>query len=234
MSDTNSGGSAGLTTQPPSTVGDLIATKAESGVAKVTAMLPSTVGDDAKSFVSAVRNRKWAQEFRPLNTFAAVTEFSRPANFDDLIQRLQTNLSFFLSNYALICVIILTYAILSKPIVLFVSCILALVWVVVLKEERLPLGGQNKQVLLTVVSVGTVLYFAGSTVFTVVGVCISLVLVHAMFHQASKPSPQQAHEHHEVQLSDKLGSGSGSGSADSDAGRAEQPAPNATVDNATP
>jgi hypothetical protein len=102
--------------------------------------------------------------------------------------RFEANLPYFLTNYLALCAVVVLITILTQPSLIIVGAVLAALWVGAtrVEEVRLPgqvvLAGRNKMVALLSVS-GLVLFiFAGSTIFMLLGLCASIVLIHALLH----------------------------------------------------
>ncbi|KAL1965622.1 hypothetical protein VTN77DRAFT_5299 [Rasamsonia byssochlamydoides] len=57
---------------------------------------------------------------RPISEFLDLKRLSKPANFGEVQSRVNYNLSYFSSNYALVFVMLSIYSLLSNPLLLFV------------------------------------------------------------------------------------------------------------------
>jgi len=148
-----------------------------------------------KAFVAHLKKRNWAQTFRPMNSFVGTDQFSKPRTTQEASTRLELNLNFFLTNYLALCAIIGVFAILSRPLLIFVGVVLGAGWYYVLNHEplMLPNGvamrGQQKLSLAGIVTAVVVFFTAGATIFMIVGLCSSVVVAHAVLHNV--PSEQE-------------------------------------------
>jgi len=142
------------------------------------------------TIIKRVRSRNWFQTLRPLASFASLSKFSRPRNTTEASTRLELNTTYFLTNYVLVSVLIFIYAILSRPFLLLVGGALGAMWYYVLKTPELRLSptivlkGKQKITLAAITSGMSVLLFAGTTIFMVLGVSATVVLLHALLHAA--------------------------------------------------
>jgi hypothetical protein len=72
---------------------------------------------------SSVRSQSIGSRFanlRPISEFFDVKRLSKPANFAEVQSRVNYNLSYFSSNYAVVFVMLSIYSLLSNPLLLFV------------------------------------------------------------------------------------------------------------------
>jgi len=150
--------------------------------------------------MARVRARKWTQTLRPIAGFVAPSRFTRPRSTQEATQRLEANMQYFLTNYVLVCFLIFSYAILSRPLLLLVGGLLSAMWYYVLRAPEvrvtasIVLKGKQKITAAAITSVVAVLVFAGTTIFMVVGVCASVVVMHALFHMAPTAQDEMASE----------------------------------------
>ena len=72
---------------------------------------------------SSVQSQSIGSRFanlRPISEFFDVKRLSKPANFGEVQSRVNYNLSYFSSNYAVVFVMLSIYSLLSNPLLLFV------------------------------------------------------------------------------------------------------------------
>src|SRR5690606_20900052 len=102
--------------------------------------------------------------------------------------RLERNWHYFLSNYAFICLITLIYGVLFRPLLLFLTVFLAglgywsLVKMDAIVVGDVSLSGRKKVMAFVAICVVLVFLFAGSTIFTILGICTTLIGLHGAFH----------------------------------------------------
>ncbi len=156
--------------------------------------------------VAQVRSRAWLRTLRTPETFAHPTKFSRPRTIKEASARLEVNLSYFLTNYALLSVLVFALVLLAHPFLVVVGLLVAAMWLYVssLPEVRVPIGGENnagfvlegknKMAALTAASALIVFITAGSAIFLVIGLSTTLVLAHAIFHEIADVNSDDAVE----------------------------------------
>jgi len=141
-----------------------------------------------KGFLDKLRARSWTKTFRSFPVFGSPSQFSLPRTTVEAGTRLEMNSSYFFTNYVLLCIIVFTYAILSRPLVLLLGAVMGYVWNYALNRDFISIGsysvrGKGKVLILGSVTAVVVLLFAGATLFMAFGVCSTLVLFHAILHQ---------------------------------------------------
>lgn len=122
--------------------------------------------DQAVNIVKTMPSRmaSWATFFDP-------KQFSMPSGGGDLVERLKANLGGFYANYLVVCCILLTYCLLTSPLLLVVAVIYGLIaFSIVSRGQDLVLLGQalstNQQLLgLTVCSLPIFLILGLTGVF---------------------------------------------------------------------
>eukprot|EP01006_Ploeotia_vitrea_P039770 TRINITY_DN66376_c13_g9_i1.p2 TRINITY_DN66376_c13_g9~~TRINITY_DN66376_c13_g9_i1.p2 ORF type:complete len:162 (-),score=77.32 TRINITY_DN66376_c13_g9_i1:242-727(-) len=151
--------------------------------------------------VDQLSQRKWKETLRPITAFAMPNQFSRPRTAKETTSRLEMNLSYFLTNYLVLSLIIFSIAIISRPGLLIVAVCLTMLWTYALNSPELRIGqivlrGKNKMFVLVMLTAALVFVTAGSTIFMVVGLCSTVVMLHAIFHR-SGPALASAAVHNE-------------------------------------
>lgn len=142
---------------------------------------------EVQGFLARLKQRQWVKTLRSPQLFAHPNHFSRPRNTTEATQRLESNLPFFLTNYLIICGIILIVTILSRPSLIFLLFVLLLLWLYVSRLEELKIGAvtlkeKSKMAAFSMFSALTIFIFAGTTIFMLLGVCSCVVVGHALFH----------------------------------------------------
>lgn len=128
--------------------------------------------DQAVNIVKTMPSRmaSWASFFDP-------KQFSMPNGGGDLMERLKANLGGFYANYLVVCCVLLTYCLLTSPLLLVVAVIYGiLAYSIVSRGQDLVLLGQalstNQQLLgLTVCSLPIFLILGLTGVFFWVSGC---------------------------------------------------------------
>jgi len=143
--------------------------------------------------IAKIRDRKWIKTLRGVQLFLHPNNFSKPRNTNEALSRAEVNALFFLTNYIVLCIVILLYALLSRPFVVLVLSLLCLSWYVALQRDVLYIGpyalkGKNKLVALASVSGLVILFTAGTTLFVALGVCSTLICLHVVFHNTPENS----------------------------------------------
>lgn len=138
--------------------------------------------------MSKMDTTRLMQTLRPLETFAHQRQFSKPRTAAEVTARLEINMSYFFTNYLVVCAVVLFLAIITRPFLIFMLCVIAAMWYALLQKESVIVGGyvlkgKTKMTTGVAVSIVTLLLTAGSTVFAVVGVCATIVVAHAVAHK---------------------------------------------------
>ena len=81
--------------------------------------LTSRFGDRFNSVRSQSLSTRFAN-LRPVSEFLDIKRLSKPANFGEVQSRVNYNLSYFSSNYAIVFVMLSIYSLLTNPVLLFV------------------------------------------------------------------------------------------------------------------
>jgi len=152
---------------------------------------------EIKTLVSKFKSRSWLKTVRPVTIFLQPSLFSAPRNSHEAATRLELNLSYFLTNYAIVCVIVSFYSILVRPFLIIIAALNILLWNYALRFHELQIGtitlkGNSKYLFLGSVSFLCVFFFAGSTIFMIIGICSTLILLHALFHREVSESDLNA------------------------------------------
>ncbi|KAJ5947024.1 prenylated rab acceptor 1 [Penicillium verhagenii] len=82
-------------------------------------MITSRFGDRFNNIRSQSLTTRFAN-LRPVSEFFDVKRLSKPANFGEIQSRVNYNLSYFSSNYAVVFVMLSIYSLLTNPVLLFV------------------------------------------------------------------------------------------------------------------
>jgi hypothetical protein len=139
--------------------------------------------------LGSLQQRKWVSTLRSLSSFANPSQFSTPRSLRLLQQRIEQNVVYFLSNYVLLSFCLAALIVLSKPTLLLLLFVLCVAWWYVLRTPVIRLGGsielteKRKVMAAAAVSALALFIFAGSTLFTMVGMCGAAVLAHATLHK---------------------------------------------------
>eukprot|EP00455_Lapot_gusevi_P039830 TRINITY_DN447_c0_g1_i3.p1 TRINITY_DN447_c0_g1~~TRINITY_DN447_c0_g1_i3.p1 ORF type:complete len:169 (+),score=48.43 TRINITY_DN447_c0_g1_i3:94-600(+) len=125
---------------------------------------------------------------RPVSEFAGSENFTKPRSLQEATHRIEQNLHSFFVNYAIVCLFVLSYAILTKPLLLLSLVCLGFVWLHASRTDELEISGyslkgRNKTVALSIATVVILFLVAGTTIFVVIGICSTVILAHAMFHK---------------------------------------------------
>jgi len=151
------------------------------------------------SMMARIRARNWIATLRPMATFAAPSKFSRPRNLVEATTRMELNTRYYLTNYVAVSFIIFSYAILSRPLLLFVGALISAMWFYLLRTPgdlrltpTLVLQPKQKIMVASIVTGLLVLLTAGTTIFMVVGICGSVVALHAVFHTTPTAAEEAA------------------------------------------
>ncbi|KAJ5611549.1 prenylated rab acceptor 1 [Penicillium herquei] len=81
--------------------------------------ITSRFGDRFNNIRSQSLTTRFAN-LRPVSEFLDVKRLSKPANFGEIQSRVNYNLSYFSSNYAVVFVMLSIYSLLTNPVLLFV------------------------------------------------------------------------------------------------------------------
>ncbi|KAN0086695.1 Prenylated rab acceptor PRA1 [Elaphomyces granulatus] len=147
-------------------------------------IIKSRFGDSFSSVRSQSIGSRFAN-LRPISEFLDVKRLSKPANFGEVQSRVNYNLSYFSSNYAVVFVMLSIYSLLTNPLLLFVIILVTggLYGISKLEGRDLDLGFMRATssqlytaLLIVAVPLGiwaspiaTVLWLIGATGVTVLG-----------------------------------------------------------------
>lgn len=151
-------------------------------------------------FVSKIRERQWFKTFRSPIEFCSTGNFARPASRENFVERMRVNSQYFFTNYVILCIVILSYSIISSPMLLV--CFAAFIWMWLYAQNHeeirlftvIPVRGRVKYGLLTTLTVLVTLYMAGSTISFYAGICLIVILLHMMFHSSVNPEDLEEFE----------------------------------------
>lgn len=144
----------------------------------------------------------WLSSVRPWNEFFDSREMSAP-DFQNVIYRIKLNLTYFQSNYLIIIIASLAYALLLQPtLLLFITiCMLALVYLSI-RQTPFFFHIQSTQFLVTVsqatITVLTIcpaflVWWGGRLLFSMLSFALFLNLLHASCHQRESLLPERSH-----------------------------------------
>lgn len=163
------------------------------------------------ALVASLKERKWVETLRPVDSFVQPANFRRPRNgrcssspaaprasaypllhrpppVAEMTNRVELNLLHFASNYVLITLFIFTVAVLSKPALVFVFGLVAALWWFVLRTDEVRVGQvvlkeQRKMMAAGALTSALLFLFAGTTLFMIIGFSVTLTLAHAALHR---------------------------------------------------
>ena len=139
-----------------------------------------------------LRNQSISSRFanlRPISEFFDIKRISKPANFSEVQSRVNYNLGYFSSNYAVVFVMLAVYSLLSNPMLLFVIFLVigGMYGIGKLQGNDLEIGSwraTTSQLYTTLVVVAIPLGFIASpftTVLWLIGASSVTILGHAAF-----------------------------------------------------
>lgn len=122
---------------------------------------------------------------RPWREFASL---AKPAGFayTGICNRLQVNLRYYRSNYAVGFLSFSIVALALNPQSLVVTCIIVLIWST-LSIRGYELGRPKQWLVLEILSGFVVLFVAGKDLLNAGGVAFNFILCHAMVHPSPEP-----------------------------------------------
>eukprot|EP00823_Brevimastigomonas_motovehiculus_P006279 TRINITY_DN514_c0_g3_i1.p1 TRINITY_DN514_c0_g3~~TRINITY_DN514_c0_g3_i1.p1 ORF type:complete len:184 (-),score=6.04 TRINITY_DN514_c0_g3_i1:343-894(-) len=141
-----------------------------------------------EGFLNQIKTHNFKLAPRPIDLFVHPRNFSKPDSVNQAKERIERNLLYFFSNYCIACLLIIAYSLLLRPWLILILAGLVFVWKFSLDHDVIPLGnvyelkGQTKLIVLSVVTFLLVFFFAGPVLFMVVGICVCVVVAHALFH----------------------------------------------------
>lgn len=132
---------------------------------------------------------------RPWGEFLVVAV--PPTQADIIMKKLQTNVTYYQSNYVMLMSVFLIFSVLTSPSCLFLFAILGAAWAWLLSKNEdpqymlviagIPLGKQQRMIAASVVSGLLILIFAGSLILSVLGLSALGVGAHALLNNATVP-----------------------------------------------
>jgi hypothetical protein len=142
---------------------------------------------EVNSLLTTIKNRNWKQTLRSPAVFANPRCFSRPRTSTEAAQRIENNCAYYLTNYLVICALVTIFSILSSPIILILLVVLALVFHWSSTYDTLSIGGysatgRTKNLVLGGISTVLLFIVAGSTIFSIIGLCSVVISIHALLN----------------------------------------------------
>lgn len=133
---------------------------------------------------------------RPWREFIIVSK--PPTSADQILKKIQTNVTYYRSNYIMLVVIFLLVSLLTSPSVLFLFALIGAGWAYLLKKSEdpeyvmivagIPLAKQQRTIAATVLTGLLILIFAGSLILSVLGMSAAAVGAHALVNDSSAVS----------------------------------------------
>lgn len=148
--------------------------------------------DKLLALAQSAGQRNWVTTVVPLQEFAGLQHFSAPRSLSDAGARLESNLSYFLSNYAFLCLVTFVYGVIFKPVLLILFGLLVASGyysLYVMDEIRVGdvvLAGKSKLMAFSAIALTVVFVFAGSTLFGILAVCGVIIVAHGVFHDTRR------------------------------------------------
>ncbi|CAG8952587.1 hypothetical protein HYALB_00006032 [Hymenoscyphus albidus] len=141
---------------------------------------------------AGVRSQSLSSRFanlKPVSEFLDLKRLSKPANFGEVQSRVNYNLGHFSSNYAVVFVMLSIYALLTRPLLLFVIClVVGGMWGIGKLEGRdLDIGvvrATSSQLYTALICIAVPLGFLASPITTIlwlIGASGVTILGHASF-----------------------------------------------------
>jgi len=153
-----------------------------------------TSAPEVSGLLTKLQQRDWRNTLRSPIIFFSPRYFSKPRTSVEATTRIEHNITFYLTNYMIICMIITLFSILSEPTILILIVILGFVWNYSMKQEVIHIGstalsGRTKMITLATITGLLVFIFAGSVIFSIVGLCSCIVLAHSLFNDRGGINP---------------------------------------------
>ena len=133
---------------------------------------------------------------RPWREFLIVNK--PPTSADVILRKIQTNVSYYRSNYIVLVMIFLLISLLTTPSVLFLFALIGSGWAYLLKKNQdpeyvmivagIPLAKQQRTIAASALTGLLILIFAGSLILSVLGMSAAAVGAHALVNDANVPS----------------------------------------------
>lgn len=136
-----------------------------------------------------LKDRRWIATVRSPVSFFHMKEFGLPSSRNDLQTRITSNSNYFLTNYVILLLLMLSYSILTRPYLLIFMALVVYLWLVVVKKgdihitENVKIGGKMKYALFFSLTALFWLLLAGKIIAVVFSTFFVLVLAHVVFHK---------------------------------------------------
>ena len=142
---------------------------------------------DTQSLFNKLKSRDWKSTLRSPRVFLNPSCFSKPMTSADATNRLETNLAYYFTNYTIFIILLTIMSILSDPYIIILGIVLIGAWSIVLKRDTITIGqhqltGRSKLIALSTVSAVLIFIFAGSVIFSIIGVSAVVICVHAILN----------------------------------------------------
>jgi hypothetical protein len=154
--------------------------------------------EDLKKAMEPIQKKygHYLSKMRPWREFLVV---SKPEG--DIKKRLETNLTHYQINYAVVFLIQMIIAIVTNPHCLVVMCVLGLVWMGFLKKNDDPnwevniggmsLGKTQRWMVLSTITAIVLLCVVGQILFSAAFFCAVLVVIHGIVHPAPEVGSEE-------------------------------------------
>ena len=133
---------------------------------------------------------------RPWREFIIVSK--PPTSADQILKKIQTNVTYYRSNYIMLVVVFLLVSLLTSPSVLFLFALIGAGWAYLLKKSEdpeyvmivagIPLAKQQRTIAASVLTGLLILIFAGSLILSVLGMSAAAVGAHALVNDSTAVS----------------------------------------------
>lgn len=135
------------------------------------------------------RSSKLASRFRSYDDCFAKEHFSKPATVQEAQTRLELNMKYFSKNYFVIVLILLTWTIISNPLLLLLLIGFYFVNEYVSSQTQLQVGslqinGSMKSAIVPVSFGLLIILFYGSSIMVILGIASIVSIGHAVSHQS--------------------------------------------------
>jgi len=142
---------------------------------------------EVQSLITTIKQRDWKRTLRPPSVFINPRCFSKPRTSTEAATRIEQNVSYYFTNYIIIVGLVTLFSILSSPSILILLLALAALWSWSLKYDTLTLvghtvTGRTKNLALGGISLVLLFIVAGSTIFSIVGLCSVVISIHALLN----------------------------------------------------
>lgn len=133
---------------------------------------------------------------RPWREFIIVSK--PPSSADQILKKIQTNVTYYRSNYIMLVVVFLLVSLLTSPSVLFLFALIGAGWAYLLKKSEdpeyvmivagIPLAKQQRTIAASALTGLLILIFAGSLILSVLGMSAAAVGAHALVNDSTAVS----------------------------------------------